>query len=200
MSNQASKPSGNLPDALRRKLVKGGLAAPVVLATLASKPVLGAAPWKCTISGQVSGNMSGHESETCSQLGDPPAYWQSNTWPNCDYFFTGCGIGTLTARLFKDTPASIGLTTFADAYSGFTVMQVLSGSATPSALNATVRLGQETVAALLNAMTHGTNFPLPSADVITIFNSIATTGSYTTEFGEVWNEGDVYNYFHMLHI
>ena len=53
-------------DQQRRRLAKGGLAAPVVIGTVLSRPVLGATPWTCTISGQLSGNMSGHETETCA--------------------------------------------------------------------------------------------------------------------------------------
>lgn len=69
MNDPVSKPSAGQPDALRRKLTKGGLAAPVVLATLASKPVLGAVPWNCTISGQISGNVSGHGENNCDTVG-----------------------------------------------------------------------------------------------------------------------------------
>ncbi|MGA7951802.1 MAG: hypothetical protein WCA45_16855 [Thiobacillaceae bacterium] len=45
-------------DPNRRRLTKAGLAAPAVLGILASKPVLGAVPYTCTISGQLSGNES----------------------------------------------------------------------------------------------------------------------------------------------
>jgi len=68
MNDPISKPSADQPDASRRRFAKAGLAAPVVLATLASKPVLGAVPWTCTISGQLSGNVSGHTAETCTSL------------------------------------------------------------------------------------------------------------------------------------
>lgn len=70
MTDRPSKPDTKQPDALRRKFAKAGVAAPIVLATLASKPVLGAVPWTCTISGQLSGNTSGHESESCTALQD----------------------------------------------------------------------------------------------------------------------------------
>jgi hypothetical protein len=48
------------PNALRRRVTRGGLSIPVVLATFGSRPVLGAAPYNCTISGQLSGNTSSH--------------------------------------------------------------------------------------------------------------------------------------------
>lgn len=206
MKDPNVQPPVGQPNAVRRKIAKGTLAAPVILATLASKPVLAAAPWRCTISGQVSGNMSGHESETCDQLGRSPTYWQSNPWPDCDAFFTHCGdAGALTARLFKDTPHGMSIGLFADAFNNelnaakATAVEVLEGKTTPTTAYATTRLGQEAVAALLNALQFGTAYPIPSADVITIFNAIATTGSYATEFGAVWHEPDVYNYFAMLH-
>ncbi len=44
----------------RRRLVRSALAAPVVLSSLASKPVLGAEAYHCTVSGQLSGNVSAH--------------------------------------------------------------------------------------------------------------------------------------------
>ncbi|MDP2834204.1 MAG: hypothetical protein Q8Q28_13100 [Pseudomonadota bacterium] len=85
MSDPTSKPKTDQPDALRRRLTQGGLAAPVVLATLLSKPVLGAAPHNCTISGQISGNLSTHEQGVCSTLGQTPAYYAAlapTTWPS----------------------------------------------------------------------------------------------------------------------
>lgn len=68
----------------RRRLAKGGLAAPVVLGTLMSRPVLGAAPYNCTVSGQLSGNTSSHgEPVDCSTLGLSPGYWRQDQkdWP-----------------------------------------------------------------------------------------------------------------------
>jgi hypothetical protein len=59
-------------DLTRRRLAKGSLAAPIVLATLTSKNVLAAAPYQCTISGQLSGNASPNgpaDSTQCNMLG-----------------------------------------------------------------------------------------------------------------------------------
>jgi len=68
----------------RRRLTKGGLAAPIVLGTLLSRPVLGAAPYNCTISGQMSGNTSSHgDPVDCSTLGLSPGYWKNHeSWPD----------------------------------------------------------------------------------------------------------------------
>ena len=68
----------------RRRLTRGGLAAPVVLGTLLSRPVLGAAPYNCTISGQLSGNTSSHgDPVVCATLGRSPGYWRQDQkdWP-----------------------------------------------------------------------------------------------------------------------
>ncbi|MCU0811060.1 MAG: hypothetical protein MUE59_08495 [Thiobacillaceae bacterium] len=68
----------------RRRLTRGGLAAPIVLGTLLSRPVLGAAPYNCTISGKLSGNTSSHgDPVECGQLGRSPGYWRQDQkdWP-----------------------------------------------------------------------------------------------------------------------
>lgn len=75
-------------DEKRRRLAKGGLAAPIVLGTLLSRPVLGAAPYNCTISGQISGNVSSHGTPVdCGTLGRSPGYWRQpqKDWPNFVY-------------------------------------------------------------------------------------------------------------------
>jgi len=71
-------------DERRRRLTKGALATTVVLGTLVSRPVLGAAPYNCTISGQLSGNTSSHGKPVgCSTLGRSPGYWRQEhkDWP-----------------------------------------------------------------------------------------------------------------------
>ena len=75
-------------DEKRRRLAKGGLAAPIVLGTLLSRPVLGAAPYNCTTSGQMSGNVSSHGTEVdCNTLGRSPGYWRQpqKDWPVYTY-------------------------------------------------------------------------------------------------------------------
>jgi len=80
-------------DEKRRRLAKGGLAAPIVLGTLLSRPVLGAAPHNCTISGQISGNVSSPGTPVdCGTLGASPGYWRQDQkdWPN--YLIYGSGM------------------------------------------------------------------------------------------------------------
>jgi hypothetical protein len=98
----------------RRRLAKGSLAAPIVIGALMSRPVLGAdTPHNCTISGQMSGNVSTHVQGTCSLLGRNAAYWISlwmsgnqPTWPNSGDFYKSSRKKLAGARDFGDTPNS----------------------------------------------------------------------------------------------
>jgi hypothetical protein len=69
----------------RRRFTRAGLSVPVVLGTLASKPVLGQSgpPYNCTVSGQVSGNLSHPGDAVCSEQGSNATYWSSTSaWPD----------------------------------------------------------------------------------------------------------------------
>ncbi len=120
MNDPITKPTASQPDALRRRLTKGGLAAPVILSSLVSKPVLANA-WTCTISGQMSGNVSGHESETCDALGKTHSALSTSAYPDgypagdtktlaaefsglTNYFFTD---GTYLYNSDSPDPASV---------------------------------------------------------------------------------------------
>ncbi|MDO9227581.1 MAG: hypothetical protein Q8M09_12785 [Pseudomonadota bacterium] len=203
------------PDPLRRKLAKGGIALPVVLATLASKPVLGAAPYNCTISGKISGGSTHGVDATCNHLGQPFSYWLSplSNWYPCDYFFTNCPLPTVAgARKFHEAPLASGLDPFVDAYwkngtdspSVYEVLRSTSAGRPPLTITsktlASVELGREAVVALLNALSPSMpDYPLLPQDVITIFNTVARTGSYTTDFNEEWSQAVVLQYFKSLH-
>jgi hypothetical protein len=82
------------------------LAIPVVLSTLVSKPVLGQAPYNCTCSGQLSGNVSspGVTADQC-KTGKTPDQWRDL----CTQGKTGWG-----ASYFNKVSA--GGSTFADAF------------------------------------------------------------------------------------
>lgn len=168
----------------RRRLTKGGLAAPVVIGTLLSRPVLGAAPHNCTISGQLSGNVSTHLQGVCSSLGLSPATYAGmspNSWPNATLDFLD---NQNKPVLFKLAPKS-QTTKFADAfhrkittgqntsYEDATVWDLLkgvpvnnnNGNPIPNAVLEVkpgfdaangLALGKEAVAAYMNAV-HGTN-------------------------------------------
>lgn len=118
MNDHQDSPQHPCPDPLRRRLIKGGFAAPVVLTTLASKPVLGAATHNCTISGQLSGNISTHIQGTCTLLGKSPQHYGAMlpvNWPNAvnDFLVPSTGF----ERIFLQTPNSLPpISRFVDAY------------------------------------------------------------------------------------
>lgn len=82
MHNESYKPVEQ-PDLSRRRFTRAGLSGSVVLGSLASKPVLGASTTHCTVSGQVSGNLSRVAVASACQIGDPPSDWITATpWPS----------------------------------------------------------------------------------------------------------------------
>lgn len=142
MSDLHPTSTPNQPDPLRRKLAKGGLALPVVLATLASKPVLGAPPYNCTISGQLSGNTSSHgDGENCADLGWTPDQYAAiapSDWPSTPGYSDWTTQAFPYSVNFPDAPASLAAK-FRDAFekespsnvvSVATVRDVLFGCAT----------------------------------------------------------------------
>jgi hypothetical protein len=229
MTKKAPTPPSKQPDALRRKLTKTGLAAPVVLATLASKPVLGAAPHNCTISGQLSGNTSTHAQGTCSTLGKSPTYYGGlppASWPNAaNDFLNSSG----NPRKFLLVPFTFSPTSrFVDAYEKekltgtnigailpASVWDVLKGFAVLEAdgsQNHTWRLqvrsgyfsdlelGREAIAAYMNAFSFYPDYPLTPARVVQIFNAVVVNGGgYEVAPGVIWYAADVLNYFRSLH-
>ena len=172
----------------RRRLTKGGLAAPVVMGTLLSRPVLGAAPHHCTISGQVSGNMSTHDqSILCSNLGRSPS----------DLASTPDSLPSSGTLLFKSI--------FADVYAGVsadaTVLEVLTGTGVTVKSQyplATVELGQEAVAAYLNAVDQ-TRYPITQQEVVAMFNAVVSGGTYAYSSTVSMNATQVLTFFKSLH-
>lgn len=86
-SSGAAHGAGAPASMSRRRFARAGAAAPVVLGTLVSKPVLATEIEKlyhCSISGQVSGNISAHVKDPgyCKTLGRSPGYWKNHlSWP-----------------------------------------------------------------------------------------------------------------------
>ena len=64
-------------DESRRRFAKAGLAGSGVILTLASQPVLGSYSSKCTISGNLSGNLSRNaNTKPCNDCGKGKDYWE----------------------------------------------------------------------------------------------------------------------------
>lgn len=116
----------------RRRFTKTGLGAGTVIATLVSKPVLGA-QYYCTVSGMQSGNTSMHGPAVTCQ-GCSPGYWKKS--PGSWSRYTSYNTTDLFSSVF-------GVSTFGNN----TLMWVLQNDTGSFDYN----LGFHIVAALLNA-------------------------------------------------
>lgn len=113
------------PDLSRRRFTRAGAAAPVVLGSLISTPVLATGdrpPYNCTISGQMSGNVSQKPTTPdCKVLGKSPGYWKNHSgWPSG---VTRGSLPSTTCAFTAEAPAgtrfgltSAGGSTFVDAF------------------------------------------------------------------------------------
>ena len=228
MNPTDSEPS-NLVNHGRRRFARGGLAVPVVLGSLASKPVLGAeVPYICSISGQMSGNTSMPRDLQfdCNTLGRSPGYWKSKNGVKA---WVGYQAGELEAskqgcacpamkKPGTTFQAAFGVNAFRhlncevyDARQGFptdsgtkeaTMLQVLmtGGGLNDSALKA---LGRAAVASLLNASspTYRSSYPLTPQQVIDMFRAVYLPGgTYPIPGSTVsWNADQVKDYFESLY-
>lgn len=212
-------------DPKRRRALTGG--ASVVLSSLLAKPVLGAVPYNCTVSGQLSGNTSSHgASQSCASLAKSPAYWISNkdavpsVWPS------GYVAGALPAAgaCVPDVPDTLGTlfhgvsilgVTLDDAYrcQGGALVQSSTGGASMSLLQVltldalvgtqAAMLGSATVAVLFSAIISSPDFPLTPREIIVMFNAVYNNGTYAGTYevktGVYWSALDVTNYFKSLY-
>lgn len=95
----------------RRKFLKGAAATTPVLLTIASRPV-----WarNCTLSGQLSGNLSNQDDEPCSGEGCTPGYWHNR----------GSSIGAWSKLFPEDMPFVEAFQR--DAFPGKTLYEVVN--------------------------------------------------------------------------
>jgi hypothetical protein len=198
----------------RRRLAKAGLASPVVLGSLMSKPVLGADPlYHCTPSGQQSGNLSRTTIGSC-KIGISPAAWAiDSAWPSpvtkgtdpASNGNSGCSFNGQTVRGtafdgFSGLAATFGLsadgcTVVTSGYStSATMLQVLKATATTAPFG----LGRETIAAILNALRYGSGFPVTVSRVIEMFNAVRSGGTCLVN-SVPWSASQVRTYFASLH-
>lgn len=169
----------------RRRFTKTGLGAGAIIATLASQPVLGAAPYNCTISGHASGNVSTHGPEASCAIGQSPDYWKTQTsnWPAP---FT-------TSQIFKDAGATSGSLLDIQATTGKTLLEVLELQG-----GGTTALARHVVGALLNAIVYAPDFPLSVVQVEQIWNEVVTTTHYQVNTSVAWSVDEVTNYLSSL--
>lgn len=187
------KESPELPDSTRRRISQAGLVAPVVLATLTSKSALGAAPYNCTISGKLSGNLSAHGKPVSCAIGKSHGFWKNTDKHLADWSFAGLKP--------SDPFVKVG---FANQYknsngSSKTMLEVLGlgGGAGGGLYEA---LGREAVCAYLNAFRFAPDFPLIGAQVVRMFNAAITPAGFIPVAGAIgWDAEVVKNYFESLH-
>ena len=198
MEQQPSQEKPIVVNETRRRLTKGSLAAPVVLATLSSKNALAAVPYNCTVSGKLSGNTSSHGSPvSCSSLGVSPGCWKSphvvGAAPNY--------IDTRWPAPYK--PSSLFTTAFTSYPTGYDTMSLLQ--ALEASGGGSVAFTRSAVATLLNALKF-LDYPLTAPQVKSIYNSIITSGSvvlsniFTGVTGTAtWTMDDAKAYFESLY-
>jgi len=194
----------------RRRLAKGGLAAPIVVGTLLSRPVLGAAPHNCTISGQISGNVSTHEQGTCSLLGRSPGYWKNHfpTTPTPAPAFNSVFADAYSWKPQNSNVVLLAPATSAgtdDLQANPTLLQILQSTVGMRPNFNYPALGRAAVACYLNASIGAPgnppwpDFPLKPADVVEMFNAVYAGGTYQINPTTSWNVDQVMAYFESLY-
>jgi hypothetical protein len=164
---------GNRVNESRRRFGMAGLAASGVLATLASRPVLGAEVCKSP-SGFLSGNLSTHGTPpVCA--GRSPGYWKTHTnWP----------IPNRTTVKFK----SVFTCSKASPYYNITMFNLLD----PQSFDQH-NLGMHLVSAYLNAKAGWTPF-LTVERIVSMWAELKLTGYFTPTAGVKWNAEQVVDY------
>lgn len=206
------KESSPLPDATRRRISQAGLVAPVVLATLTSKSALGAAPYNCTISGKLSGNLSTHGGLVNCAIGRSPGYWKhpdKHPWLNWtpNQKFAGSTAGGLTLpntfywaesdnKKSWVTPDTVGA-------KKATLLQVLDASfvngGSGNSAQPYAALARAVIASVLNSFVHGTAYAISGGQAISMYISVYNTGSYEVKPGVFWTAGCCTYYLESLY-
>lgn len=196
------------PDLSRRRFARGGFTATALLGSLPSTPVLGQNVfYNCTLSGQLSGNVSYRVRGDCSTLGYSPSYWRTATsWPGytkgtlpngegsniCTYVANKDGF---QGTLFKDSTA-VGI----DALFAYPI-QVTGGWQCPTTIDSSanhkvsatmlqalyldnggtdaLNLCAAIVATLLNIKQNPTTHVLSVAQVQDMFMQVYSSGSFS---------------------
>lgn len=224
-SNQPEE--SDRPDPMRRRLAKGGLAGSVVLGSLISKPVLAgpklSPPYHCTVSGQISGNMSPRDDSTmaCTTLGRSPTQWKdAPEWPG------GIPRGILPepypAANTDPAPypfSSRSETTFFNGFQGLptsfrynnngivkfntslatrpaSILQILSSDN----MDLDFQFGRETIAAVFNSLwvRPGSDYPLSTEEVVAMYLAVYRGGSFQVNTSTPWNRSQVMTYFRSI--
>ena len=207
--------------ASRRRFTRAGLSASVVLGSLASKPVLGAAPYHCTVSGQTSGNMSPRpgDSDPCA-VGNSLTFWKDGAWPtnftkgtlpddSCEFPASASLLRGTPFNGFTDSSATL-INTFYNKVNDknkckvqreeptsnpSTMLQVLHTTNTGDRFV----LGRATVVSLLNSYQFMPNYAVTPTTVIAMFNATVNGGEYQVNSTVKWNRAQVTAYLQSLY-
>lgn len=187
----------------RRRLARGGLAAPVVLGSLVSRPVLGQSAYWCSPSGGTSGNLSTHGPQVSCISGSAPSTWESGRWPsgvNAGTIFNGWSAGTagLTSGIFVVTTSSSLANAFYKPDTTAATFKDVLKKQTTATTGPKGELGVATVASVLNALSFPGNYPVSAAQVVAMFNATYDGGAYKVN-GIDWYLADVLKYFRSLY-
>ncbi len=175
-------------DLNRRRLTKSGLAAPVVLASLASKNALASVPYRCTISGKLSGGSTHSTTEGTCDFGKSPTEWSDtnkNQW--AANLMTGNNI-----KLFSDIFSYTGfyklkkkaLPTDPDEWVAANLKAVAGKTGITDSLGnpfsdtALLDFAADAVATIANYWGIAPDFPLTNVQIVAMFNT--TYGNSST--------------------
>ena len=204
-------------DSSRRRFARIGLSGSVVLGSLVSKPVLGAVPYHCTVSGQVSGNLSRPGLAAACVLGQSPATWliEANWAPlnkgtppsnDCEFngslvrgtnfngYTPGVGVPALIAAFFNVSTGSACSVTLTTTTNPATMLQVLASTNTGEQFD----LGRVVVTSLLNAASLGIRYPVTTHTIIAMFNATFGGGTYPVTTTNSWPRTRVIEYLQSL--
>ena len=189
-----------------------------MLGSLVSKPVLGAVPYQCFVSGQVSGNLSRPDDVTACQIGDSRTEWllapdwspiKKGTLPNNGCSFSGTFNGGQSRERGDSFNGYSGLrAAFFISPGSSNCSVVLTGSNNPATMYQVLNtqnsgevylLGRVTVISLLNAHKFGIGYPVGVAQIVKMFNATVGGGSYLVTSTVTWGRSRVIEYLQTLY-
>jgi hypothetical protein len=165
----------------RRRLLKAGLAAAPVAATLSSRPVLGGPT--PTVSARPSLGASFAAVKSAASGRSPEQWAETQTWP--DPYYAADESGTATATPYHGSGTGLAGTAFAGS-TMLAVMQLPDDDDVQT-------LGRYIGAALLNAR-EGLTSALDEAGVREMWNLFATRRYYEPVEGVRWDAQDIVTY------
>lgn len=191
-------------DVSRRRFTRVGAAAPVVLGSLVSGPVLATTPtqprppYHCTVSGKLSGNNSPTRTDRlydCKKLGRGPKWWKNRpgTFP------TGCtsttqvnGYKGFSSRCWRNSSGTVVcMSSCPTGGRAATMMELLSSTGSGD-----VAFMRDAAAALLSADYTALKpyYPLDAELAVKLFNDGMNGTFLDPVSGKTWTKAGVVSY------